>query len=646
MAVDMYQTGVSGLLAAQAQLATTGHNIANVNTEGYHRQRVEQSTAHAMREGGMYIGTGAQVSSVTRLYQEYAFKDLLVNNTEQAGSSALHQRLSHLDQGLTNLSKAITGGMDELYGALNAMVDNPGDLGNRDIALSRAEDLAGQYNRLHDFFSQEMATASSEIDTRTNSINKMTSALAKLNQEIQQAGQTGIPNDLLDQRDKLIHQLSSEVKITTLKDEKTGMVSVLLGGREPLVSGNQAYQLQSRTGQPDSRERELYLVNPDNPVLATSVNGIDLGGELGAVLKYRNQVLPQNLSEIGKVALAIADVFNQVQSQGVDLDGNPGQNFFNDINSPQARSNRFLTTNSNVSGEVSITDVGKLSGDEFSLKYTGSGYELTNINTGKTESYTDINELNTSLDSNHSISLSLTENPAGSLVAGDIIQLRPTRSGAGELSVNLTDGRQIAASGSVNVTPGSDNSGAVTLDVVSDNQAHLPQKGSPWAVSFDDAGNYTVNYVDAAGTSQSITAVFDPANPVISVEGLSIKVKGSPTAFDRFEIEYAAGTGNNTNAVALANIQTGKWLDGGNTTLNQGLNQSVVSVGTQTYNQRIRAETAAAVYSQSLDREQSITGVNLDEEASNLLRFQQAYMASARVVTVASEAMNTLLQIR
>ncbi|MFH7588058.1 flagellar hook-associated protein FlgK [Oceanimonas smirnovii] len=646
MAVDMYQTGVSGLLAAQSQLATTGHNIANVNTEGYNRQRVEQSTTNPINSGGMYIGTGTQVSGVTRLYQEYAFKDLLVNNTEQAGAVALHQRLSHLDQGLSSLGKAISGGMDEFYGALNALVDNPGDLGNRNIVISRAEDVANQYQRINDFISQEMNTASQEIDSRTDTINKITSAIAILNQEIQQSGANGAPNDLLDKRDQLIKELSSEVKVTTLKDEKTGAISVLLGGREPLVIGNQAYELQSRPGQPDSRERELHLVNPNKPDFATRLTSKELGGELGAVFNYRNNVLPESMSEIGKVAIAIADVFNKAQAQGVDIDGNPGQSFFNDINSAESRSNRFLNSNENVTGEVTITDINKLSGDEFTLKFNGSEYELTNLKTGAKESFTDMSTLNNNLESNHGINLSLTETPPGSLAAGDIMQIRPTRGGAGQLAVNLTDGRQIAASGVVNVAPGSDNQGTAQLEVTADNQAHLPAKNAPWIVSFDDSGNYTVDYTDAGGNQQSVTAAFDPNNPVITVEGLSVEVKGIPKPFDSFSIEHSAGTGNNTNAVAMADIKNGKWLDNGKSTLEQGLNSPIISVGSQTYNQRIRAETATAVYSQSLDRVQSTSGVNLDEEASNLLRFQQAYMASARVVSVASETMNTLLQIR
>lgn len=642
MAIDLYQTGVSGLMAAQAQMATTGHNIANVNTEGYHRQRVEQITNTSLLQGGLHLGTGTQVSDVTRLYQEYAFKDLLTNNTEQAGAAQLHQHLSYLDQSLSNLNKAISQSMDDLYGALNAIVDNPGDLGNRDITLAKAEDLASQYNQLYDSFTQEMAINSREIGTRAQYINETAAAIAALNQEIQQAGLKGTPNDLMDQRDKLIEELSSEVKISTIKDSNNGMITVLLGGREPLVSGSQAYQLQERPGKPDPLQSELYLVNPKVSGSGTRLDGASLGGELGAVFRFRDQVLPQTLSDIGKVAVAIADVFNQAQSQGVDLNGLPGQNMFNDINSPQAQASRFLTSNAAVTGAVTITDTGKLSGDEYSLSYTGSGYQLTNLASGKKESFADLAELNAGLEQNHGISLDLQGTPA----TGDEMRIRPTRMAASELKVAIGDGKQIAASGQVMAVADSDNTGTAALELnISDSTGALPGKSSPWTVSFE-GGDYTVSYVDGAGDSQTLTAAFDPDNPVITVEGLTITVKGDPKDFDRFEIENVSGSGNNANVVAMAGIKNQALLNNGRSTLSQSFNQTTVEVGAMAYNQRIRSETASAAYSQSFDRVQSMVGVNLDEEAANLLRFQQAYMAAARVVTVASETMNTVLQIR
>ncbi|WP_019933528.1 flagellar hook-associated protein FlgK [Oceanimonas smirnovii] len=646
MAVDMYQTGVSGLLAAQAQLATTGHNIANVNTEGYNRQRAEQATTMHMFSGGNFYGTGTRVTDVTRMYQEYAFRDVLVNNTEKAGAEALYNHLTYLDKTMTSVNAGLASSLDDLYGAINAVADNPGNLGNRELMLANAQDIVDHFNEFYSSLEQEKMIKNRDIESRADHISSLTAGIAELNQQIMNAGQNGTPNDLLDQRDRLLQDLGKQVQITTLKDSN-GMISVMLNGREPLVSGNQAYRMEVRAGSPDHQQTELYLVSPNSNGQATRIKGSQaLGGEMGALFHYRDQVLGPNLSDMGKTAIAIADAFNKIQTQGVDLNGDPGKNMFNNINDPEAMAKRFVGNNPNVTGEVEITDTGKLTGGEYSLKYTSTGgYELTDITTGKKESYADITDLNTGLEQ-LGFQLTLNENPANSLAPGDEMLIQPTRQGAIDLELQLNTGDQIAASGSVVVSPNGDNTGTAKLELTADNQAHLPQKDSPWTVSFDGSGNYTVDYVDSLGASQSVTAVFDPNNPEITVEGVTIKVSGTPAEFDQFEIRQAGGSGNNENALAFAELQNKKWLNNGKSTVTDSLNQTAVGIGSLTRNQGVKAEAAGAAYQQSYDRMLSTSGVNLDEEAANLLRFQQSYMAAARVVSTASETMNTLLQIR
>lgn len=649
MAVDMYQTGVSGLLAAQAQLATTGHNIANVNTEGYNRQRAEQATTMHMFSGGNFYGTGTRVTDVTRMYQEYAFRDVLVNNTEKAGAEALYNHLTYLDKTMTSVNAGLASSLDDLYGAINAVADNPGNLGNRELMLANAQDIVDHFNEFYSSLEQEKMIKNRDIESRADHISSLTAGIAELNQQIMNAGQNGTPNDLLDQRDRLLQDLGKQVQITTLKDSN-GMISVMLNGREPLVSGNQAYQMEVRAGSPDHQQTELYLVPPNSNGQATRIKGSQaLGGEMGALFHYRDQVLGPNLSDMGKTAIAIADAFNKIQTQGVDLNGEPGKNMFNDINDPEAMAKRFVGNNPNVTGEVEITDTGKLTGGEYSLKYKGSGeYVLTDITTGEQKvvtSTTDPSDPNAqvlNLSDELGFSLTLSDEPGVS----DEMLIQPTRQGAIDLELQLNTGDQIAASGSVVVSPNGDNTGTAKLELSADNQAHLPQKDSPWTVSFDGSGNYTVDYVDSLGASQSVTAAFDPNNPEITVEGVTIKVSGTPAEFDQFEIRQAGGSGNNENALAFAELQNKKWLNNGKSTVTDSLNQTAVGIGSLTRNQGVKAEAAGAAYQQSYDRMLSTSGVNLDEEAANLLRFQQSYMAAARVVSTASETMNTLLQIR
>lgn len=648
MAVDIYQTGVSGLLAAQGQLATTGHNIANVNTEGFSRQRVEQMTTLQMYSGGQFYGTGTRVTDVTRMYQEYAFKDVLVNNTEKAGAESLYNQLSFLDKNLAGVNEGLASSLDDMYQAINAVVDNPGNLGNRDLMLANAKDITNHFNEYYSALEQETNIKNRDIESRADHVTSLTSGIAELNQQILNAGLNGSPNDLLDQRDRLIQELGQEVKITTLKD-KDGMISVMLGGREPLVSGNQAYAMEVRPGSPDSQQTELYLSNPNNPEHATRVKGSQaLGGEMGALFHYRDQILGPNLSDMGKVAISIADAFNEVQKQGVDLNGEVGKNFFTDINAPQAQANRFLGNNPNVSGAVEITDTGKLTGGEYTLKYHGGDYMLTDITSGETFAIDAADVENTPPSTEQTINrpdlgfnITLSEVPN----TNDEMQIRPTRQGGNDLKVELNTGDQIAASGSIMVDANKDNTGTakVGVQVVEPTApaTAIDEADYPLTVKFDGT-NYIVK------DNNDVELFNNPADADgnITFGDIQMNIKGEAKEFDQFVIKQAKGSGNNTNALEFADLQNKKWLDNGKSTVTDSLNKTAVEIGGLTKNQRVKAEAAGAAYNQSYDRMLSTSGVNLDEEAANLLRYQQSYMASARVVSVASETMNTLLQIR
>lgn len=650
MAVDLYQTGVSGLLAAQGQLATTGHNIANVNTEGFSRQRVEQMTTLQMYSGGQFYGTGTRVTDVTRMYQEYAFKDVLINSTEKAGAEALYNQLSFLDRSLAGVNQGLASSLDDLYGAINAVVDNPGNLGNRELMLSNAKDITNHFNEYYSALEQETVIKNRDIESRADHVTSLTAGIAELNQQIMNAGLNGTPNDLLDQRDRLIQELGQEVQITTLKG-KDGMISVMLGGREPLVSGNQAYGMEVRAGSPDPQQTELYLTSPNNPDQATRIKGSQsLGGELGALFHYRDQVLGPNLSDMGKTAIAIADAFNEVQKQGVDLNGLAGKNFFTDINDPAAQANRFIGNNSAIGGAVEITDTGKLTGGEYTLKYHGGDYMLTDVTTGETFPIDAADVANTPPSTAQTInrpdlgfSITLSDVPN----TNDEMQIRPTRQGGNDLKVELNTGDQIAASGSVMVDANKDNTGTAKIGIQlvepTAPATAIPESAYPLSVKFDGT-DYVIT--DKDGTLPALFSGTPDADGKITFADVQLSIKGDAAQFDQFEIKQAKGSGNNTNALAFADLQNKKWLNNGKSTVTDSLNQTAVEIGGLTKNQRVKALAAEAAYNQSYDRMLSTSGVNLDEEAANLLRFQQSYMASARVVTVASETMNTLLQIR
>ncbi|WP_417614604.1 flagellar hook-associated protein FlgK [Oceanisphaera sp.] len=641
MAVDMYQTGVSGLMAAQSQLATTGHNIANVNTEGYHRQRVEQMTEGGLNLGGQFYGSGTRVSDVTRIYQQYAFRDVLTNSTEQAGATTLYEQLNLLNGSVNDLGKALSQNLDSLYQSIDTLTDNPADLGNRQLLLGYAQDVASSFNAMHSNLNQQYSINSEDIASRANHVTELAAGIAALNQDIMNTGPNGSPNDLLDRRDKLISELGQEVGITTI-NEPNGVVSVMLAGRDTLVSGSRAFSLQAKPGNPDPQQTELHISAPDQPEISTRLNASDLGGKLGATVKFRDTVLAPTMSDMGRTAIGLADAFNKVQNQGVDLGGKVGENLFNDINAPEAKTGRFFSTNTGVSGEVTITDTGQLTGSEYRLDYTGSNYFITNLDSGERSELTPDDDGNLNIDG-FSISISGTVNKNDNMI------IRPTRNGAADLAVSLKNPEGLAASSQLMTTANKDNTGTARLNTTLNNDAatEVGKADYPLRLKVEHnatSGELEYNLYNKGG--DLLSPVVPDADGKFTFKDLELTFSGNAEELDQFEIAAVSGAGNNVNAQAFGDIKQKKWLNDGKDTLEGSLNQTLVNVGGKTHSQKIKAESATAALTQSQNRMQSISGVNLDEEAANLLRFQQAYMASSRVVSVANELFNSLLQIR
>ncbi|MFT6419202.1 MAG: flagellar hook-associated protein 1 FlgK, partial [Cognaticolwellia sp.] len=221
MSINLYQTGVSGLLAAQQQLATTGNNIANVNTEGYTRQRAEQATAVGNYNGGNFVGSGTYVQDITRLYDQFSYKEQLLNKSNLGNADSISLDLNQLNEIMSFSSEAIDGSIQRFYQAVNGIADNPNDIGIRNIALSQAKVLAQDFNSLNNNLDQLEKSTNSEIEQMASKISQISLDLAKINEQILQnkdINQTGQPNELLDKRDQLVNELGEYTSVSTIED--------------------------------------------------------------------------------------------------------------------------------------------------------------------------------------------------------------------------------------------------------------------------------------------------------------------------------------------------------------------------------------------------------------------------------------------
>lgn len=669
MTVSLYQTGVSGLLAAQQQLATTGHNIANVNTEGYTRQRAEQNASVGLNNGSNYIGSGTYIQDITRLYDQFSHKEQLMNQSNLGNADSLHARLTQLDQVMSTSGNAVVGSLDNFYQALNGVADNPNDSGLRSIVLNQAKILSNDFNELNTNLDNMTKAVNGEIEQVASKISEISKEIAKINETIMHSNgslQTGQPNDLLDKRDQLISELSEFTRVSTIEDTN-GVLTVMIGQGTTLVAGITPLTLQVNSGDPDTQKTELRLVSGSSNV---AINGTTLGGSLAASFEFRDEHLNQTRTEIDRLAMAISSTLNDSQDSGLDLNGLQGANIFTDINSTQLQQGRVLAhstngTTSTTQAQITITDVSKLPTDEFEVRFDAGVFTLYNLTTGGSES----------LGAPGSGTPAGTHTPAppgygfdfvetGTPTAGDRFSVVPTKNSAALMKTTLTNGNAIAASTAVAVTPSTNNvsdGNIEIINVIDPEAARIYTSTTNNGITVDVFENTITGDFDfrvfnsttpppaapiAAGSyPPGGSAVVDlpPGTPAFQIEISGDLVGSGTNAREEFTIGDAFGVGNGNHAVAMAKTQEVGVTNGGKETFSNSLAVSTSVVGSKASNANLTADTAQALFTQAYNRNQSTSGVNLDEEAANLLKYQQAYQAASQIISTANTLFDTIL---
>ena len=654
MTVNLYQTGVSGLLSAQQQLATTGHNIANVNTEGYSRQRAEQSATDAIRAGGNYVGTGTYVADISRLYDQFAYREQVINQSNLGAANASNTSLTQLNGLLDSAGGAITGSIEQFYQSINSIADNPSDPALRDIAINQANTLATNFNNLNDSFDRIEASTNSEIEEIAKQISDLSTELANINGRIlhtNSPGQPGQPNDLLDERDRLINQLAEFTNVNTVTDAN-GVMTVMIGSGNTLVAGSTALRVEVMPGDPDPLKTQVAIAS-DNTTIRLKQDS--LGGALGAKIKFRDEDLAQARSSINRVSLVLSETLNGAQRQGLDLNRGQGASFFRDINDTTSQEARILSHQGNSNtfrSGIEITDVTQLPTNEFELVYDGANYQLTNLADGTT---TNLGPQGAGTY-NTAFGFNFVEN-AGTPVAGDKFTIRPNANSAALMQVEIIDGKAIAASSAVSVTPSDNNVSAGGINIVDVADPVAARAAAPMRIDVleNPPGSGTFNYTitDNTNTTSAPIAYTPPSQqiqlpPAPATAAFTVEITGRPSGQapngpEQFTIGDAFGTGNGENAKFIADTRDQGIINGGRENFRQSIGITTAQVGSHAKAAELGAETSQALFTQAFNRNQETSGVNLDEEAANLLRFQQAYQASSRVVSVANTIFDTLL---
>lgn len=633
--------GTSALLAFQRSLATVGHNIANASVEGYSRQRVEFTTRTPEFTGAGYIGSGIQVESITRIFDQFLINNVRTNTTSFSQSDHFYQLASQVDNLLADQDAGLSPSLQSFFNALQEVADDPSSTSARQVLLSESETLVQRFESIDTRIRELGINVDRDIDNLTTEINSYATALARLNQDIILGSQNNgriQPNDLLDARDQLIRELSEIISVSTVA-QNDGALNIFIGSGQALVIGTTASQLATVNNAFDPSRNDVVIQQG-----GVSINITDqlTGGRLGATLDFRNRIIDPALNSLGRLATGLATIFNARHVLGVDLQGNAGGAYF-------AVGTIDVLPSANNTGAATVTaaltDVSSLTTSDYQLNYDGANYTVTRLSDGVNLFTGNLAAINAATIDGFQLTVGAGAN------AGDIFRIQPTRDGGRDIGLLINDAARIAAADPLRSTTTLSNTGDATIALVPvSNTNNIPLAADIVLTFNPNAGGAGVPGFDVAG-GPATPILYDPATEAAGksftlaggYDGITFTIAGTPATGDTLTISNNTnGVGDNRNALQLADLQNAISL-AGNNTFQSAYGLLVAEIGTRTRQAEITRDSQEVLLEQSVAARESVSGVNLDEEAANLIRLQQAYQAAAQVIAISDSLFQQLI---
>ena len=679
--MSLLNIGMSGLNAAQGSLSVLSNNIANANTAGYSRQQTTQSANASNPYGGVFIGSGTTLADVRRVYNEYLDTAYQNSTSLNSDAKAYLDQVSAVDKTLSDKTTGMSSVLSSFFAAVQTASANPSDTSARQILLTSAQTLSNRFNSISSQLSQQKETINSQLTSLTDQVNQLTSSIASLNKQITQVqgSSNTTPANLLDARAEAVRSLNELIGVNA--SEKNGVFSVSTGTGQSLVLGDRSNTLSAVPSKSDTSQYTIQM-NASGGT-AMDLGNVISGGSIGGLLRYRSDVLMPAINDLGRIAIVTADTINSQLGQGIDLNGEFGASMFKDINSAASVALRSLSAQGNQgvgSLGVTIKDTSKLTNFDYKVTFSDPA-DLNKVTVersdGKAMGTFDITATPPSVIDGFTLELK-----NGPMQAGDSFKVSPTASGAQDIGTVLNDPSKIAFAaplkgeasktnqGTGSFTPPTltlpldIQGGATTAQLRVGIENSMPVKmvfGKPAA---DGTQSYTLN--DAKGDPiGSGTIIPGQANKItVNVPmrdasgalvvpaksfGFDTTVAGSPADGDSTTFSFnATGVSDNRNAQQLLNLQTkatvGVATDGTGGTSLVGANSKLVStVGAKAAAASTDTTATNALLTANKNARNSVSQVNLDEEAGDMIKFQQYYTASSQIIKAAQETFSTLI---
>jgi len=707
---DLLGISSSGVRAAKRALSTVGHNIANSSTPGYSRQRTVLTTQNSQFTGNGSIGTGVVINSVDRFYDEFLISEVRHTTSLSKFLDKTYEFTSQIDDLLADAKAGLSPALSNFFESVNGLANDPTSNASRQVLMSTSRNLSNRFSHINDRFESLRAATNIDMKVMVRQVNEMAKGIAELNNTVVRAREiTDRPaNDLLDQRDRLIQSLSELINVrTTIEDD--GRVNVFIGNGQTLVAAGNYEQLGTELNEYDPSKRDVtFILGRGKGII---INQFITGGELGGLLKFRDEMLDPAQNELGRIAIGIAQTFNNQHRLGMDMNNEIGEDFF----MPVDKSSPLVLAGNKNKGDlkinVEIVDTNKLSTSSYQLTYTKGQYELLRL-----EDFTIVGKFSSLPQEIEDDGIKLTID-GGSIQEGDRYSIQPTRRAADLFALSIKSIAEIAASSPIRVTADIDNLGEANIEIIqiteTDNLTFRNEPGKlspPYVIRFVDAQSFEI--LDNTGKAINIksAAIADdpsieltgqrstpsgatpavpasetgdkaiPASPAKHVRddklavagslskvettisydpntgavvlpsaggldrGMHIRIDGKPKAGDMFRIEFNLdGVSDNKNALALAKLQTKPTLLNGTSDYAQTYGQLVSRVGSRTHELDINRQAQKLLLDQAIESREGISGVNLDEEAAELVRYQNMYQANAQVISTANQTFQILM---
>ena len=701
MAGDILSIGLSGTAASERAIATASHNIANAHTEGFSRQRVQVDTRPPQLTGVGALGTGVKINNVKRIHDEFVSSEMRSNASIANGLQTNYDFTSQIDNMLADPQAGLAPTLSQFFSSINVVANEPSSQSARQVMIGEAKALSQRFEYLDDRFESLRKGANETLKTQITDVNNLAKAIADVNWKVVLAKEVtqGEPSDLLDQRERLLHQLSEKI-VTRTTEQEDGSLNVFIGNGQTLVLGKFNSTMDLKASEHDPSVLNVVFKNRG---VDSDITQFLKGGSIGGLLDFRENMLDSAQNELGRIAIGVAKTFNDQHHKGMTLENMLGGDFFAAIDKTAPLTLPSYNNKGDYALKTTITNVDNLTTSDYTLNYNAGKYAL--IKSSDRSLVASFDQLPQKIEAE---GFTIDFDHGTKIENGDSFLIRPTHAAARNFEVELERTNEIAAASPVRVRTSVYNQGTIkplvsnitnvdsptfttamgtlspTITVRFIDETHielLDDNGKLIQAQQIDAQNKAIPATPgipgeiASPATPAIPAIVpshlkddDDSTPPEQIEagilynpdvginlfptpngfdsGYAVQFSGAAKAGDSFVLEFNKdAVGNNVNALELGGLQNKATLANGTSNYGEVYSQLVSRVGSKTHELDINSEAQNILYGQAKAQREAVAGVNLDEEAADLVRYQQAYQANAQVIGAASEMFDTLIGV-